>query len=66
VSYILMHMRGTPETMASSPHTDYGPQGVAAAVGLELQERVVAAVASGIEPWRIITDPGKLFLTCCL
>jgi len=59
VSYILMHMRGTPETMASTPHTDYGPEGVAAEVGLELQERVDAAVASGIEPWRIIIDPGE-------
>ena len=59
VSYMLMHMRGNPQTMAAKPHTDYGPAGVAAEVGKELQAAAEAAVASGIEPWRIITDPGE-------
>jgi len=58
VSYVLMHMRGTPQTMAAAPHTEYRPEGVAVDVGRELQARRDVAVAAGIEPWRIITDPG--------
>ena len=60
---MLMHMRGTPQTMAARPHTDYGPEGVAAEVGKELQAAAEAAVASGIEPWRIITDPGEIIIS---
>ncbi|KAI9876977.1 MAG: trifunctional dihydropteroate synthetase [Pleopsidium flavum] len=52
---VLMHMRGTPETMTTL--TDY-PDGVVETVGRELLERVKAAEAAGIRKWRIILDPG--------
>ncbi|KAG8531731.1 uncharacterized protein KY384_003363 [Bacidia gigantensis] len=52
---ILMHMRGTPETMNSL--TKY-PDGVIQGVGSELLERVRAAEQAGIRRWRIILDPG--------
>ena len=63
---MLMHMRGTPQTMAAKPHIDYGPEGVATEVGKELQAASEAAVASGIEPWRIITDPGEIITSALL
>ena len=46
-SIVLMHMRGTPETMGTL--TDY-PNGVVAGVGRELLTRVSAAKAAGIPP----------------
>jgi 2-amino-4-hydroxy-6-hydroxymethyldihydropteridine diphosphokinase / dihydropteroate synthase len=52
---ILMHMRGSPKTMAKL--TDY-PDGVIAGVGQELVERVNAAKEAGIPPWRIVLDIG--------
>ena len=52
---ILMHMRGTPETM--NKLTDY-PEGVVNGVGNELLARVREAEAAGIRRWRIILDPG--------
>jgi 2-amino-4-hydroxy-6-hydroxymethyldihydropteridine diphosphokinase/dihydropteroate synthase len=52
---ILMHMRGTPQTMTQL--TQY-PDGVINGVGRELSKRVEAAKAAGILPWRIILDPG--------
>ncbi|EIE24668.1 putative dihydropterin pyrophosphokinase/dihydropteroate synthase [Coccomyxa subellipsoidea C-169] len=56
VPYILMHMRGDPGTMASREHTMYAD--VCADVGRALQSSAEAATSSGIEPWRIILDPG--------
>lgn len=53
---VLMHMRGTPDTMTSL--TDYGPEGVIHGVATELLTRVRAAEAAGIHRWRIILDPG--------
>lgn len=51
---ILMHMRGTPETMQASPvYAD-----VVAEVAACLRERIDAAVAAGIARERIIVDPG--------
>ncbi|OAP59949.1 dihydropteroate synthase [Fonsecaea erecta] len=55
---ILMHMRGDPHTMTKL--TDY-PEGVTNGVARELGERVRAALAAGIPPWRIILDPGLGF-----
>ena len=52
---ILMHMRGTPQTMTKL--TQY-PDGIINGVGRELSNRVEAAKAAGISPWRIILDPG--------
>lgn len=54
---ILMHMRGTPQTMDSlSTYTD-----VVAEVAAELSARVSAALEAGIEPSRIALDPGLGF-----
>ena len=52
---ILMHMRGTPETMNTL--TSY-PNGVINGVGSELLDRVRDAEKAGIRRWRIILDPG--------
>ena len=55
---ILMHIRGTPQTMNTL--TDY-PQGIIQGVGSELLIRVRAAEEAGIPRWRIILDPGLGF-----
>ncbi|KAF2835295.1 folic acid synthesis protein-like protein [Patellaria atrata CBS 101060] len=52
---VLMHMRGTPQTM--NKHTTY-PFGLIETVGAELLERVRAAESAGVRRWRIILDPG--------
>ena len=52
---ILMHHKGSPETMQQSPHYD-GP--VLLEVYDWLEERIEAAVAAGIDRSRIILDPG--------
>lgn len=57
-SAILMHMRGTPDTMTKL--TDY-PNGVIKDVGTELADRIAAAEEAGIRRWRIILDPGLGF-----
>ena len=54
-TYILMHMRGTPETMNTM--TSY-PDGVVDGVATELYERVQQAMKAGVRRWRIILDPG--------
>ena len=51
-----MHIRGDPDTMTSPENTAYGDE--AAEVGLELQAQAEAALAAGIEPWRMLLDPG--------
>lgn len=56
-TYIMMHMRGTPHTMQNPENCLY-PAGVRNTVGLELNERVQAALAAGIRRWRIILDRG--------
>ena len=56
VPYIMMHMRGDPSTMQSAENTAY--EDVCADVGRELQATADAAMRAGIEPWRIIPDPG--------
>lgn len=52
---ILMHMRGTPDTMTKL--TDY-PDGIINGVGSELLARVEEAEKAGIRRWRIMLDPG--------
>ena len=56
--YALMHMRGDPCTMVLPENTAYGD--VATEVGMELQAQAEAALAAGIQPWRILLDPGAL------
>lgn len=51
---VLMHMRGTPQTMQE--HTHYTD--VACDVVRELGQRVDAAVAAGIARGRLMVDPG--------
>ena len=51
---VLMHMRGTPETMGAL--ATYGD--VAAEVARELEARLLAAMEAGIAPERILLDPG--------
>lgn len=52
--YVAMHMRGTPATMQSM--TDY--EDVVAEVAEALQQRADALVERGIDPERLILDPG--------
>jgi dihydropteroate synthase len=51
---ILMHMRGTPETMQDAPSY----RDPVAEVAGELAERVSAAKAAGLGPGSIVVDPG--------
>ena len=51
---VLMHMRGTPETMQA--RTAYAD--VVAEVAAELRERVARASAAGVADDRIVLDPG--------
>lgn len=53
---ILMHMRGTPESMSSSAMKQYDD--VVVEVGTFLMERVQAAESAGVFGWNIIVDPG--------
>jgi 2-amino-4-hydroxy-6-hydroxymethyldihydropteridine diphosphokinase/dihydropteroate synthase len=55
---ILMHMRGTPQTMTKL-HSY--PGGVIPDVSSELRARLAAAEEAGIRRWRIILDPGLGF-----
>ncbi|KAF2152041.1 Dihydropteroate synthase [Myriangium duriaei CBS 260.36] len=59
-SVVLMHTRGTPESMSRPPHTEY-PTGLIEEIAAELKERVAAAQAAGIPRWRIVLDPGVGF-----
>ena len=52
--YVAMHMRGTPQTMCQQ--AQYGD--VVADVATELQERLTAISAAGIELKRVALDPG--------
>ena len=61
VPYILMHMRGTPQTMQQ--HTQYSD--TCMEVGQELQQQANKAVDAGIEPWRILLDPGLQGMQPC-
>ena len=56
---ILMHMRGTPETMQNPEHLVYAD--VCREVGCCLDEAYERAVASGIRPDSILLDPGLGF-----
>ncbi len=51
---VLMHMRGTPQTMQAAPHYD----DVVGEVRRFLEERLHAAAAAGIEAGRVVIDPG--------
>lgn len=55
VPIVLMHLRGTPETMQSFVN-DY--ENVVADVSRALNERCAAAEAAGIPRWMQIVDPG--------
>ena len=56
----LMHMRGTPLTMADPARRVYAG-GVVDGVAAELRDRVAAAAAAGVAPWRVLVDPGVGF-----
>ena len=56
--FVLMHLRGTPATMASQ--TDY-PGGVVSDVMHELKTSAAAARLAGVKPEQIIHDPGLGF-----
>ena len=52
---VLMHHQGTPETMQQAPRYE---RPVLLEVYDWLEERIAAAVAAGIDPAKIIVDPG--------
>jgi 2-amino-4-hydroxy-6-hydroxymethyldihydropteridine diphosphokinase/dihydropteroate synthase len=56
-TYVMMHMRGTPETMTSKENTTYDGD-IIQVIGEELKARLAAAEKAGIRRWRIILDPG--------
>jgi 2-amino-4-hydroxy-6-hydroxymethyldihydropteridine diphosphokinase/dihydropteroate synthase len=59
VPYVLMHMRGTPQTMQQVQHTSYAC--VWSDVGRALQQQAERAMAEGIPSWNIVLDPGVGF-----
>lgn len=59
VPYVLMHMRGTPQDMQQRRHTAYDD--TVGEVAGELAAAALAALAAGIEPWRLVLDPGLGF-----
>lgn len=54
VGLVLMHMRGTPETMQADPRY----RDVAGEVAAELSGALERALAAGIEAERVVVDPG--------
>lgn len=56
-TYIMMHMRGTPQTMSSPQNTTY-TSGLLNTIGNDLASRLAMAEKAGIRRWRIILDPG--------
>ena len=64
VPYALMHMRGEPATMQLPENMEY-PQGVCKGVAEELARAAQGAMAAGIEPWRLILDPGESCRALC-
>lgn len=54
VGVVLMHMRGTPETMQADPRYD----DVAGEVTAELSAALERALGAGIEAERVVVDPG--------
>lgn len=54
VPIVLMHLRGTPQTMQGL--TDYDD--VVEEIAIALQDRVDAAITAGVNPARILLDPG--------
>lgn len=56
VPVILMHSRGTPQTMSSM--TEYPGNDIVAGVRSELAQRVQAALDAGVKRWNIVIDPG--------
>ncbi|WP_084622747.1 dihydropteroate synthase [Nocardioides sp. CF8] len=58
-TYVAMHWRAHATTMQD--FTDYGPAGVVEGVRRELGARLDAIVAAGIDPERVLLDPGLGF-----
>ncbi len=57
----LMHMRGTPATMAGLADYPDSEGGLIAGIARELVGRVRAAEEAGVRRWRIVLDPGLGF-----
>ena len=53
-SVIIMHMKGEPRTMQKNPHYD----DVVGEIGRYLQGQVTKAEKAGVDPDRILVDPG--------
>jgi len=58
-TYVAMHWRAHATSMQA--FTDYGPDGVVEGVRRELGARLDAIVAAGIDPDRVLLDPGLGF-----
>lgn len=54
---VLMHMRGDPFTMSTSPNTLY-PNDLIETIAEELRQRIAGAERAGIRRWRMLLDPG--------
>lgn len=56
VAAVLMHMRGTPETMRTL--TNYGESGVVYQAANELSISIQKALIAGVRRWSVIADAG--------
>lgn len=57
VPYVIMHTRGTPQTMTEAVHTTYSKDPVGDVVR-ELRRAVRRAERKGVRRWSMIVDPG--------
>lgn len=57
VPYIIMHMRGTPQTMMQRQHSTYNEDAVEEVCG-ELWGAVGRAEEEGVRRWSMLVDPG--------
>ncbi|MEM3277927.1 MAG: dihydropteroate synthase [Thermoplasmata archaeon] len=51
---VIMHMKGTPQTMQNAPHYD----DLISEISRFLKDRATTAIMNGIEPEKIMIDPG--------
>lgn len=59
IPYVAMHMRGSPQTMQNPENIIY--HDICSQVAESLKNKGNRAMTEGIEPWRLILDPGLGF-----
>eukprot|EP01038_Epipyxis_sp_PR26KG_P008729 gene8729-11795_t len=58
IPFVIMHMRGTPQTMLHPEHSTYTNSDVVTEISLELKQQISKAEDADIPRWLQIIDPG--------